>query len=75
MLGIIFTCALELLHNSIALEKDEEHVIFINMRLRALWECPNQDEEVGMKHIANAKCFQSASPEPIPLVAGEPGSL
>ena len=48
---------------------------FINMWLRALWECPNQDEEVGAKHIANTKRFQPASREPIPPLASEPGEL
>ena len=38
-------------HNTVALEKDEEQVSFINMRIKALWECPDQDEEVGAKHI------------------------
>ena len=71
MLGITSMCVLELFHNSIALEKDEEHVIFINMRLRELWECPNQDEEVGTKHITNTKCFQPASREPIYSLVGE----
>ena len=64
MLGITSTCALERFRNSIALEKDEEHVIFVNMRLRVLLECPNQDEEVGMKHIENTKCFQLAPMSP-----------
>ena len=44
---------LKLFRNDTALEKYEEQVTFINMRLRALWECPNQDEKVGMKYIAN----------------------
>ena len=67
--------ALKLFRNSVALEKDEEQVNFINMRLRALWECPDQYEEVGAKHIADTKCFQPASCEPIPPLAGEPGEL
>ena len=41
----------------------------------ALWECPDQDEEVGAKHIADTKRFQPASCEPIPPLAGEPGEL
>ena len=45
------------------------------MRLRALWECPNQDEEVGANHIADTERFQPASREPIPPLAGEPGEL
>jgi hypothetical protein len=57
------------------LEKDEEQVMFINMRIKALWECPDQDEEVGAKHLADTERFQPASREPIPPLAGEPGEL
>ena len=45
------------------------------MRIKALWECPNQDEEVGTKHITNTKCFQLSSHEPIPPLVGEPREL
>ena len=45
------------------------------MRIKALWECPDQDEEVGAKHIADTERFQPASREPIPPLAGEPGEL
>ena len=64
-----------LFRNSVALEKDYEQVNFINMRLWALWECTNQDEEVGAKHKADTKRFQPASREPIPPLAGELGEL
>ena len=74
-LGTTSACALKLFRNVVALEKDEEQVNFINMRLRALWECPDQDEEVGAKHIADTERFQPASREPIPPLAGEPGEL
>ena len=57
------------------MEKDEEQVVFINMRIKALWECPDQDEEVGAKHIVDTEMFQQASRDPIPLLAGEPGEL
>ena len=40
-----------------------------------MWECPNQDEDVGAKHIADTERFQPASREPIPLLAGEPREL
>ena len=49
--------------------------MFINMRIKALWECPDQDEEVGAKHLADTERFQPASREPIPPLAGEPGEL
>ena len=58
-----------------ALEKDEEQVSFISMRIKYLWECPDQDKEVGAKHIADTKRFPIASREPIPPLSGEPGSL
>ena len=66
--------ALKLFRNTIALEKDEEQVIFINMRIKALWECLDQDEEVGA-HITDTERFQPASREHIPLLAGEPREL
>lgn len=75
MTGTTSACALKLFRNTIALEKDEEQVSFINMRIKALWECPDQDEEVGAKHIADTERFQAASREPIPPLAGEPGEL
>ena len=43
------------------------------MRIKALWECPNQNEEVGAKHIADIERFQVVPCEPIPPLAGEPG--
>ena len=45
------------------------------MRIKALWECPDQDEEVGAKNLADTERFQPASREPIPPLAGEPGEL
>ena len=75
MIGTTSTCALKLFRNSVALEKDEEQVSFINMRIKALWECPDQDEEVGVKYIADTERFQQASCEPIPPLGDEPGEL
>ena len=54
---------------------DKEQVIFINMRIKALWKCPDQDEEVGAKNLIDTERFQPASREPIPPLAGEPGEL
>ena len=45
------------------------------MRIKALWECPDQDEEVRAKRVADTERFQAASREPIPPLAGEPGEL
>ena len=75
MIGTTSTCALKLFHNSVAVEKDEEQVSFINMRLKALWECLDQDGEVGAKHIADTERFQQASPASIPPLRDEPGEL
>ena len=52
VIGTTSACALKLFCNSVALEKDKEQVSFINMRIKDLWEYPDQDEEVGAKHIA-----------------------
>ena len=75
VIGTTSACALKLFRNSVALEKDEEQVSFINMWIKALWECLDQDEEVGAKHIAKGERFQAASREIIPPLAGEPGEL
>ena len=53
------TCALKLFRNIVPLEKDEEQVVFINMRIKALWECPDQDEEVDAKHITDTDIAES----------------
>ena len=45
------------------------------MRIKALWECPNQDEEVGAKHMADTKRFQIVPREAILLLADEPREL
>ena len=68
VIGTTFACALKLFRNSVALEKDEEQVSFINMRIKALWE-------VGAKYIVEGERFQAASREPIPPLAGELGQL
>ena len=41
------------------------------MRIKALWECLDQDEEVGAKHIVDTEQFQTASHEPISPLADE----
>ena len=40
-----------------------------------MWECPDQDEEVGTKHIADTERFQPTSHEPIRPLASEPREL
>ena len=49
--------------------------MFINMRIKALWECLEQDEEVSAKHLADTERFQPTSREPILPLTGEPGEL
>ena len=66
---------MKLFGNTVALEKDKEQVVFINMRIKALSECLDQDEKVGAKDIVDTERFQSAPREPIPLLAGEPREL
>ena len=76
MIGTTSACALNLFRNAIALEKDDEQVNFMSMRIQALWECSDQDQEVGAKHIDSTEIFQHASRGPIPpLVGGQPGEL
>ena len=59
MIDTTSACTLKLFPNTVALEKDEEQVCFINMRIKALWECPDQDEDEGAKHIADTERFQA----------------
>ena len=75
MIGTTFACALKLFQNTVALEKDDEQVCFINIRIKVLWECLDQDEEVGEKHMADTERFQVVSREPIAPLAGEPREL
>ena len=75
MIGTTSACALKLPRNTVALEKDDEQVKFINMRIKSLWECPDQDEEDGTKHVPDTERFQTASREPVPPLANEPGEL
>ena len=71
IVGPTFACGLKLFWNTIALGKDEEEVSFINMRINALWEGPDQDKEVRAKHIVDTERFQLTSREPIPPLARE----
>ena len=45
------------------------------MRIKALWEYPYQEEEVGANHIADTERFQATSHDHLPPLAGEPGEL
>ena len=46
--GTTTACALKLFRNFFALEKDPEQVNFIKMRIQGIWDCPDQDQEVGV---------------------------
>ena len=51
--------------NFVALEKDPDQVNFIKMRIQAIWDCSDQDQEVGAKHINETEMFQMTSREPM----------
>ena len=61
--------------NCISLEKDEAQVSVIKMRINSIWECPDADHEVGIKHVGDTERYQSASREPMPPLANEAGEL
>ena len=61
--------------NSVALEKDPEQVNFIKMRIQGIWDCPDQDQEVGAKHINETEMFQMTSREPMEPIDEEAGDL
>ena len=61
--------------NSVALEKDPEQVNFIKMRIQGIWDCPDQDQEVGAKHINEIEMFQMTSREPMEPIDEEAGDL
>ena len=56
------------------MEKDPEQVNFIKMRIY-LWDCPDQDQEVGAKHIKETEMFQMTSREPMEPIDEEVGVL
>ena len=45
------------------------------MRIQGIWDCPNQDQEVGVKHINETKMFQMTSREPMEPIDQEVGDL
>ena len=55
LLGTTTACALKMFRNCGALEKDLEQVNFIKMRIHGIWDRPDQDQEVGVKHINETK--------------------
>jgi hypothetical protein len=61
--------------NCISLDVDEPQVSFIKMRINAIWECLDADEEVGAQQVGNTERFQAASREPMPPLANEAGEF
>ena len=56
-LGATTACALKMFQNCVALEKDPTKVNFIKMRITGILDCPDQDQEVGAKHINEKEMF------------------
>ena len=52
-----------------------EQVNLIKMRIQGIWDCPNQDQEVGAKHINETEMFQMTSGEPMEPIDEEVGDL
>ena len=62
-------------NNYIALEKDSEQANFIKMRIQGIWDCPNQDQQVGAKHINETQRFQMTFREPMEPIDKEARDL
>ena len=45
------------------------------MRIQGIWDCPNQDQEVGAKHINETEMFRMTSREPMESIDEERGDL
>ena len=61
--------------NYVALEKDPEQVNFIKINIQGIWDCPDQDQEVGAKHINEIEMFQLTSREPMEPIDEDGGNL
>ena len=71
--GTTTTCALKLFRNCVTLEKDPKQMNFIKMRIQGIWDFPDQEQEVGAKHINETKMFQMTSREPMEPINEEAG--
>ena len=67
--------ALKMFRNCVALEKDPSQVNFIKMRIQGIWDCPDQDQEVGAKHINETEMFQLTSRELMEPIHEDGGDL
>ena len=45
------------------------------MRIQGIWDCPDQDQEVGAKHINETQMFQMTSQKPMEPIDIEVGDL
>ena len=45
------------------------------VRTQGIWDCPDQDQEVGAKHINETKMFQMTSRETMEIMDEEAGDL
>ena len=61
--------------NCVAMEKDHEQVNYIKMRIQGIWDCPDQDQEVGAKDINENERFQMTLREPMEPIDEEVGDL
>ena len=51
--------------NYVAFKNDPSQVIFIKTRIHGIWDCLDQDQEVGAKHINETEMSQLTSKEPM----------
>ena len=56
-------------------ERPGEQVNFIKMRIQGIWDYPDQDKEVGAKHINDYEMFQMTFREPMEPIDKEVGDL
>ena len=57
------------------MEKDPSQVNFIKMRIQGIWDCPDQDQEVRVKHINKTEMFRMTSQEPMEAIDDEARDL
>ena len=74
-LGTTIVCTLKFFRNYVALKKYPSQVNFIKMSIQGIWDCPDQDQEVGAKHINETEMFQLTSREPMEPIDEEEGDL
>ena len=63
--GMTTACALKMFQKCVTFEKDPKQVNFIKMIIQGIWNCPDQNQEVGAKHINQTEMFKMTSQEPM----------